>query len=697
MATLSEVAKTGRLGMTEGPIAPTNLTPDQYARSASIVQGALGIAPMEPGRAQLSAIAGARRSTSSEPKITLYGTLGQRLKAIEAVKQSISNHYARYDASKRRMVRDQASAKAELERQQTVSQQEQELQQNQKAQALAEEQERLRSQALSEQERLRSQALSEQERRSSRESAERQRLEAEQAARLAEQKSRVAQEATRRKSAQEAAQARLKSEQESQAAALKKQQDDYNAARLAGEKAYQEAEKKPKREYIEKIIKTRQDNYMKAMARKDPNSMLVYNPGLAHITNGGDGYTVEIPEFPSVLAPDDKNYKAPGGLPPLENYLAPYEQNFKVEPGLSRVYWQLKPEQREGYMRAYESELYPTPEGMGYGRQEYLDAIGFKLDPNKPLIKEPSPGWRGVDPAPSSTAQTDPRENPLPKGSDQPGAVNAAYKRPYDLASRRYLLDNPDVARSGLDPWDHYVKYGAAQGKFWPGETKPGATVPEPKAKAVEPQGSQTGPGVSAPKTEPKGNPDNPNATAAPSPTPKAAPAHQPGYQLFTGSPELPDEPAPVQQTPAPQAAAANLTYQQAAARYLQDNPDVARAGMDPWDHYTRYGQKEGRVWRGDARTTPQPGYQLFTGSPELPDEPAPVQQTPAPQAAAANLTYQQAAARYLQDNPDVARAGMDPWTHYTRYGQKEGRVWRGAARTTPEPGYQLFTGSPEM
>jgi hypothetical protein len=35
--------------------------------------------------------------------------------------------------------------------------------------------------------------------------------------------------------------------------------------------------------------------------------------------------------------------------------------------------------------------------------------------------------------------------------------------------------------------------------------------------------------------------------------------------------------------------------------KYLQDNPDVKQAGMDPWDHYIRFGQKEGRSWAGET------------------------------------------------------------------------------------------------
>ncbi len=39
---------------------------------------------------------------------------------------------------------------------------------------------------------------------------------------------------------------------------------------------------------------------------------------------------------------------------------------------------------------------------------------------------------------------------------------------------------------------------------------------------------------------------------------------------------------------------------------------------------------------------------------------------------------YLSARDQYLSLYPDVAKAGVDPWTHYTMYGQKEGRQWPG-------------------
>jgi len=53
------------------------------------------------------------------------------------------------------------------------------------------------------------------------------------------------------------------------------------------------------------------------------------------------------------------------------------------------------------------------------------------------------------------------------------------------------------------------------------------------------------------------------------------------------------------------------------------------------------------------------------------------------------NLSYSQincesARKKYLELNPDVAKAKIDPWSHYTFYGKKEGRVWPNCAFTDP-------------
>ena len=69
------------------------------------------------------------------------------------------------------------------------------------------------------------------------------------------------------------------------------------------------------------------------------------------------------------------------------------------------------------------------------------------------------------------------------------------------------------------------------------------------------------------------------------------------------------------------------------ASYYLAQNPDVAAAGVDPYQHYITFGWKEGR-------------------------DPSPYFDT----------KY------YLQQNPDVAAAGVDPLIHFAEYGWQEGR-----------------------
>ncbi len=67
---------------------------------------------------------------------------------------------------------------------------------------------------------------------------------------------------------------------------------------------------------------------------------------------------------------------------------------------------------------------------------------------------------------------------------------------------------------------------------------------------------------------------------------------------------------------------------------YLQQNPDVASAGVDPVRHYVRRGHLEGR-------------------------DPGPLFST----------------RKYLINNPDVVAAGLNPLVHYLRHGRAEGRL----------------------
>jgi hypothetical protein len=71
--------------------------------------------------------------------------------------------------------------------------------------------------------------------------------------------------------------------------------------------------------------------------------------------------------------------------------------------------------------------------------------------------------------------------------------------------------------------------------------------------------------------------------------------------------------------------------------KYLQQNQDVAKAGMDAWQHYNQFGRNEGREATWGNVFNPE--------------------------------TYLN-----TKGNEDVKAAGVDPRTHWLQYGQNEGR-----------------------
>jgi serralysin len=146
------------------------------------------------------------------------------------------------------------------------------------------------------------------------------------------------------------------------------------------------------------------------------------------------------------------------------------------------------------------------------------------------------------------------------------------------------------------------------------------------------------------------------------------------------------------------------------AQYYLQHNPDVAAAGVDPLAHFNTHGWREGRnpnalfdterylTTYGDvaaANVNPFDHFNTF-GWREGRDPDAFFSTNfylgTNPDARSANLNplghYHTTGWKagydpgpnfdttlYLQNNPDVAAAGMDPLEHFLRYGMAEGRV----------------------
>jgi GT2 family glycosyltransferase len=94
---------------------------------------------------------------------------------------------------------------------------------------------------------------------------------------------------------------------------------------------------------------------------------------------------------------------------------------------------------------------------------------------------------------------------------------------------------------------------------------------------------------------------------------------------------------------------------------YLTDNPDVAESGINPLVHYTLHGSREGRNTRPGSGDRPQDKKGLF--DPKL--------VTDIDLITGSDLFD---ARYYLNSNPDVKGANLDPAHHYMSHGWKEGR-----------------------
>ncbi len=551
-----------RLGQKEG------IPADNLKVSSTVTSGTSSTGDS----AQLSAIAGARRSRQSEPRQTVYSTSSQKASAYEKFKKIITDSYAQYTAAGRKQAKQQQE---ETELWEDQKKQQKEELESQQAETTA---------AEAAQQKERSEAQKQQQAGSSAAQAEKyakQQAELERQYEAAEKA--LAEQSAASEAAQEEYEKTQTAELERQAAAAKKQYEEYYAKLAAEQKASQEEEKSYYRGQWEEIIDEQRETYMLGAAQKNPDAMLEYDEALAQTVYDDERYTGVIPDMPEELYTDDENYAYKTKLPSLEDYLVAYEDNFKTIPALSPVFWQLDPEDRQGYLDAYESEMNPTPEGSGTTRQEYLNQIGFELDASKPLIKQtanlhgssqkytyaynytptskyaaPTDTATGGTTQTAQTTQTTGGTAGQAAGTTTGGGqtTGTTTQRTYDQARTRYLEDNPDVARAGMDPWVHYTQFGANEGRVWPGTTNPGG-------------GTSSG-----------------------------------GGSTSSGSSGGSSSQSSVK---------ANLTYDQAAAQYLNEYDDVREAGIDPWTHYITFGKSEGRAWRGAEKSSGSSGTSVGT------------------------------------------------------------------------------------
>lgn len=104
---------------------------------------------------------------------------------------------------------------------------------------------------------------------------------------------------------------------------------------------------------------------------------------------------------------------------------------------------------------------------------------------------------------------------------------------------------------------------------------------------------------------------------------------------------------------------------------YLNSSPDIIGSGVNPLVHYVTRGESEGRNPCADFDVKwyrEQYGKQVRVGGTLLEHflQTGGVSTNPSPRFDAV---------RYLAENPDVFRAGINPLIHYTRYGLSEGRL----------------------
>lgn len=222
-----------------------------------------------------------------------------------------------------------------------------------------------------------------------------------------------------------------------------------------------------------------------------------------------------------------------------------------------------------------------------------------------------------------------------------------------------YLAAYPDIAAVGADPADHYVRFGAAEGRD-PGPRFSGRAYfeanPDVARTRVNPlvHFERFGRAESRPLSLPVPEPE-------PEPEPERTPAIE--VEVAAPPPDVPQESLALQEVEVPDGASREAIERIEAWRalrrdrhivsaspffdregYIARNPDVAKSGLDPADHYLRFGAAEGR----------DPGPDFGSRA-------------------------------YLAANPDVGRARMNPLVHYERFGRAEGRPLGVRPLSSPE------------
>lgn len=214
-----------------------------------------------------------------------------------------------------------------------------------------------------------------------------------------------------------------------------------------------------------------------------------------------------------------------------------------------------------------------------------------------------------------------------------------AENRALDLAGDRfdgtaYLAANQDVALSGMNPLAHYLRYGMGEGRAAPiigadGTVQNVQNFVNASTYAPTDWASIINTAINTPtQGAPSLTPTINNAVDAP---------------IVTNIPQADHVWSPAE---TPTLSPTEFAKAWDGNSYLDANPDVRAAGLNPLQHYLQFGINENRA--------------IDTKGDRLP------------------VTFNSTA--YLAANPDVAKAGLNPLAHFLTAGADEGRAasWDG-------------------
>ncbi|WP_396595206.1 hypothetical protein [Brevundimonas sp. R86498] len=252
-----------------------------------------------------------------------------------------------------------------------------------------------------------------------------------------------------------------------------------------------------------------------------------------------------------------------------------------------------------------------------------------------------------------------------------------------------YLANNPDVADAGLDPWAHFMTSG------WRERRDPNADFSVAAYLQLNPDVAEAGVNPFVHHVLHAAHEARPTAPVVVTPSLSSVSDTSDIREAFDEDFYRASNPDIADQDPFDHFVAVGWKEGRdphpdfSVSDYHLVNPDVAAAGLNPFIHFIRHGRAEGRSL-GPARTRdrPAPGAGEVDPVRAAFDDEHYRASGPVLSEAEDAFTHFMltgwrkgrdpnswfSVARYLQLNPDVEAAGINPFEHYMVHGRHEGR-----------------------